>query len=196
MPGVGTQQWDWLHRESRAVTPVVVDWSCCKQLELVVIVTSMPSALSAAADSPVAAETPAVGMVVVKGVSLQFSMLDGSPVVITGPKQLPESVQNGSPTVIVGPKLLALLSLIGLSTTRVSRRLDSGSPLEGRTTASANVSSISSTPGVGSDKRDLHARCKFHFKQPIPSLELHPAWAPTSGTSTLECIHKGTERWW
>ena len=133
-----------MHRESRAVTPVVVDCGRCRQLEWVVIVTSMPSALSAAADSPVAAETPAVGMVVVKGVSLQFSMLDGSPVVITGPKQLPESVQNGSPTVIVGPKLLSLPSLsfkplIGLSTTRISRRFDPGVSLEGGTATSANV---------------------------------------------------------
>ena len=129
--------------------------------------TSMPSALSAAADSPVAAETPAVGMVVVKGVSLQFSMLDGSPVVITGPKQLPESVQNGSPTVIVGPKLLALPSLIGLSTTRVSRRLDSGSPLEGRATASANAFPLSANvsflaaswlPSLSSSRGTVHPR--------------------------------------
>ena len=103
---------------------------------------SIPSAPSAAADSP------GVGNVVVRtpGVS-------------------PESLQNGSPIVIMGPKLLSLSPsfkpLIGLSTTRVSRRLDSGSPREGRTTASANV---------------------------LPSL-VHPVWAPTSGTSTLECIH-------
>ena len=61
------------------------------------------------------------------------------------PELLPESrLQNGSPIVIMGPKLpLSPSSLsqpwIGLSTTRVSRRFDSGVPLEGRTTASANV---------------------------------------------------------
>ena len=101
----------------------------------------MPSALSAAADSP------------------------GVGKAVRTPGVFPESLQNGSPIVIMGPKLLPLsLSfkpLIGLSTTRVSRRLDSGSPREGRTTASANV---------------------------LPSL-VHPVWAPIAGTSTLECIH-------
>ena len=75
-----------------------------------------------------AADSPGVGKLVVN-----FGFLPES--------VLPESMQDGSPTVIVGPKLLlpSLSSkhLIGLSTTRVSRRFDSGVPLEGGTTTSA-----------------------------------------------------------
>ena len=96
------------------------------------------------------------------------------------PELLPESrLQNGSPIVIMGPKLpLSPSSLsqpwIGLSTTRVSRRFDSGVPLEGRTTASTNV--FTPTSGGASTS----ANCTL--------------WLPSLLSSSLWTVHpRGTE---
>ena len=116
--------------------------SCDWQLEFVIIVMLMPAALMQLNSAECT-----VGQIAHMS-SEECRSSEAGTVRTLG--LLPESrMQNGSPIVIMGPKLLSSLSLlckpsIGLSTTRVSRRLDSGSPLEGRATASANILSSKS----------------------------------------------------